>query len=101
MNGPSVWIAFNAALLLLLVIDLVVLRREAHTVKPREALIASGCWIALALLFAAGLWFFEGRSPSLQFLTGYVIEESLSADNLFVILMLFSHFAVPERYQHR
>ncbi|HTM58005.1 MAG TPA: TerC family protein [Candidatus Udaeobacter sp.] len=101
MNGPVVWIAFNAVLLLLLAIDLVVLRREAHTVKTREALIASGCWIALALLFAGGLWFFEGRSPSLQFLTGYVIEESLSADNLFVILMLFTHFSVPERYQHR
>ena len=101
MNGPLVWITFNAALLLMIAIDLVVLRRRAHEVHPREALIASAVWIGVALAFAAGLWFFEGRSPSLQFLTGYVIEESLSADNLFVILMLFSHFAVPEQYQHR
>jgi tellurite resistance protein TerC len=70
-------------------------------VPVREAIVSSAAWIALALLFAAGLWYFEGRVPALQFVTGYVIEESLSVDNLFVMLVLLTHFAVPERYQHR
>ncbi len=101
MNGPAVWIGFNAALLLLLGLDLLVLHREARRVRVREALIASAGWIALALAFAAGLAYFEGHGPALQFLTGYVIEESLSVDNLFVILVLFAHFAIPDQYQHR
>lgn len=67
----------------------------------REAILSSAVWIVLALAFAFGLWHFEGRVPALQFVTGYVIEESLSVDNLFVMLVLLSHFAVPERYQHR
>lgn len=101
MNGPPVWIAFNAGLLALLAIDLLVLRREARPVRVREALAWTAGWIAVALLFSAALWRFEGRVPALQFLTGYLIEESLSADNLFVMMVLLSHFAVPERYQHR
>jgi tellurite resistance protein TerC len=70
-------------------------------VPVREAIVSSAAWVVLALLFAAGLWYFEGRVPALQFVTGYVIEESLSVDNLFVMLVLLTHFAVPERYQHR
>ena len=101
MNGLPVWIWFNVALVALLALDLLVLHRQARPVRIREALFGSALWIGLALAFAAGLWRFEGRAPALQFLTGYVIEESLSADNLFVIMMLLSHFAVPERYQHR
>jgi tellurite resistance protein TerC len=101
MNGPSVWIGFNVFILLALLFDMVVLRREAHTVSMREALISSAAWIAVALVFAAGLAYFEGHAAALQFVTGYVIEESLSIDNLFVMLVLFSHFAIPEPYQHR
>ena len=101
MNGPLVWIGFNAFILIALLFDMVVLRREAHTITLRESLLASAAWIAVALLFAAGLAYFEGHAAALQFVTGYVIEESLSIDNLFVMLVLFSHFAIPEHYQHR
>jgi len=101
MNGPLVWIGFNVFILLALLFDMVVLRREAHTVSVREALLASAAWIGVALVFAAGLAYFEGHAAALQFVTGYVIEESLSIDNLFVMLVLFSHFAIPEQYQHR
>ena len=101
MNGPLVWIGFNAFILIALLFDMVVLRREAHTITLRESLLASAAWIGVALLFAGGLWYFEGHAPALQFVTGYVIEESLSIDNLFVMLVLFSHFAIPEQYQHR
>jgi tellurite resistance protein TerC len=101
MNGPLVWIGFNVFILLALLFDMVVLRREAHTVTMREALLSSAAWIGVALVFAAALAYFEGHAAALQFVTGYVIEESLSIDNLFVMLVLFSHFAIPEPYQHR
>jgi tellurite resistance protein TerC len=101
MNGPLVWIGFNAFILIALLLDMVVLRREAHTITLRESLLASAAWIGVALLFAAGLAYYEGHAAALQFVTGYVIEESLSIDNLFVMLVLFSHFAIPEQYQHR
>ena len=101
MNTLPVWVGFCVTLVALLAFDLLVLRRSAHTVRTREALVWSGFWIGLALAFAGGLWWFEGRAPALQFLTGYVIEESLSVDNLFVMLILFAHFGVPEHYQHR
>ena len=101
MNTLPVWVGFCVTLVALLAFDLLVLRRSAHTVRTREALVWSGFWIGLALAFAGGLWWFEGRAPALQFLTGYVIEESLSVDNLFVMLVLFAHFGVPEDYQHR
>lgn len=101
MNTLPVWVGFCVTLVALLAFDLLVLRRSAHTVRTREALVWSGFWIGLALAFAGGLWWFEGRAPALQFLTGYVIEESLSVDNLFVMLVLFAHFGVPEHYQHR
>jgi len=101
VNTLPVWVGFCVTLVALLAFDLLVLRRSAHTVRTREALVWSGFWIGLALAFAGGLWWFEGRAPALQFLTGYVIEESLSVDNLFVMLILFAHFGVPEHYQHR
>jgi tellurite resistance protein TerC len=101
MNGPLVWIGFNAFILIALLLDMVVLRREAHTITLRESLLASAAWIGVALVFAAGLAYYEGHAAALQFVTGYVIEESLSIDNLFVMLVLFSHFAIPEQYQHR
>ena len=101
MNGLPVWIGFNAALVALLSLDLLVLHRSAHAVRAREALAQSAFWIGLAMAFAGGLWWFEGRAHALQFVTGYVIEESLSVDNLFVMMLLFAHFGVPEQYQHR
>jgi tellurite resistance protein TerC len=95
------WIAFNAFVLGMLALDLGVFHRNAHAVSMREAGIWSAVWVALALAFNAGLYFVWGAEPALQFLTGYLIEKSLSVDNVFVFVMLFSFFAVPEKYQHR
>jgi tellurite resistance protein TerC len=95
------WVAFNVFVLVMLAIDLGVLHRHAHEVKLKEALAWSGVWIALALLFALGLYSWYGPQPALEFLTGYIIEKSLSVDNIFVFILLFSYFRVPALYQHK
>ncbi|HEX6063234.1 MAG TPA: TerC family protein [Longimicrobiales bacterium] len=95
------WVGFNAFILAMLALDLGVFHRNAHAVKVREATLWTCVWITLALLFC--LWIYQraGRELALQFLTGYLIEESLSIDNVFVMVMIFSFFGVPARYQHR
>ena len=95
------WVIFNVFVLGILALDLLVLHRKAHAVSLREALAWSCVWVSLALLFALGVYFFRGGEKALEFLTGYVIEWSLSVDNLFVFLVIFSYFAVPPIYQHR
>jgi len=85
----------------MLALDLLVLHRKAHAVSLREALTWSCVWVSLALLFSLGVYFVRGGEKALEFLTGYVIEWSLSVDNLFVFLVIFSYFAVPPIYQHR
>jgi tellurite resistance protein TerC len=95
------WIAFITFVLAMLALDLGVFQRNTHEVKPKEAAIWTAVWVALALAFAGGLWFFAGSEPALTFLTGYVIEESLSMDNIFVIVLIFDYFMVPKAYQHR
>src|ERR687886_616104 len=95
------WVAFNVFVLVMLAVDLGVVHRRAHEVALKEALIWSGIWIALALLFALGVYTWYGPQPALQFLTGYLIEKSLSVDNIFVFVLLFSAFSVPAAYQHR
>ena len=85
----------------MLVLDLGVFHRRAHTVKFREALAWSLMWIALAALFAVVIFFWHGRTPALEFVTGYVIELSLSVDNLFVFLLIFRFFQVPPAHQHK
>ena len=85
----------------MLVLDLGVFHRRAHTVKFREALIWSVAWIALAAIFAVIVFFWHGRTPALEFITGYVIELSLSVDNLFVFLLIFRFFQVPAIHQHK
>jgi tellurite resistance protein TerC len=95
------WIAFNLFILVFLALDLGVFHRKSHAVSWREALAWSGVWVALALLFGAGIHSFRGSEPALQFLAGYLIEKSLSVDNLFVFALVFSSFAVPDAYQHR
>jgi tellurite resistance protein TerC len=82
-------------------LDLGVFHRRAHTVKFREALVWSLVWIALAASFAVAIYFWHGRTPSLEFVTGYVIELSLSVDNLFVFLLIFRYFQVPPGHQHK
>ncbi len=95
------WILFNVFALLLLVLDLRVFHRPGHVVGFREALGWSAMYITLGLIFAGVLYFWQGNQASLEFLTGYVLELSLSVDNLFVFLLIFSYFAVPEEQQHR
>jgi tellurite resistance protein TerC len=95
------WILFNLFVLTMLALDLVVLHRPAHPVKFREALAWSVAWIALAAIFAVVMLLWRGRTPALEFVTGYVLELSLSVDNLFVFLMLFRYFRVPADYQHK
>ena len=82
-------------------LDLGVFHRRAHTVKFREALAWSAVWIALAVIFAVVVFFWHGRIPALEFVTGYVIELSLSVDNLFVFLLIFRFFQVPAVHQHK
>jgi tellurite resistance protein TerC len=98
MIGWGVFIALVAGILAL---DLFVLRRKSHEVGIREALMWCAIWIGLALAFGAGVWITRGHRAGLEFLTAYLIEESLSVDNLFVFLMLFAHFRVPPSYQHK
>lgn len=101
MYGLPAWIGFNVFVLALLALDLGVFHRKARTVTVREAAGWSVAWIALGLAFGAGIWWFEGEEPALQYLAGYLIEKSLSVDNIFVIALIFSYFAVPALYQHR
>ncbi|MEO5929658.1 MAG: TerC family protein [Candidatus Kapaibacterium sp.] len=95
------WVGFNALVLLLLVVDLGVFHRDAHEVKPREAAIWSAVWITLSLLFNVFIYFELGKPQAVAFLTGYLIEKSLSVDNLFVFVLIFGYFKVPAKYQHR
>ncbi|HWM90839.1 MAG TPA: TerC family protein [Thermoanaerobaculia bacterium] len=95
------WVGFNAFILAMLALDLGVFHRKSHEVSVKEATIWSAVWISLALVFNAGIYFFRGAEPGIQFFTGYLIEKSLSVDNIFVIALIFSYFAVPKAYQHR
>lgn len=95
------WVAFVGFVLAMLALDLGVFHRKVHEVRPLEAIIWTGVWVALAALFAAGLYAIYGRGPSLTFLTGYVIEESLSVDNIFVMVLIFEYFRVPKICHHR
>src|SRR5512142_1662065 len=95
------WVGFIGFVLTMLALDLGVFHREAHEVRPKEAGIWTAVWVALALLFAGGLYLLSGRHVALTFLTGYVVEEALSADNIFVMVLIFEYFRVPKASQHR
>jgi tellurite resistance protein TerC len=95
------WAGFVGFVLAMLALDLGVFHRTPHEVRPKEAAIWTGVWVALAMLFAAGLLAIYGHQVALTFLTGYVIEESLSVDNIFVIVLIFDYFRVPRICQHR
>lgn len=96
-----VWVAFNAFVLAVLALDLGVWHRSARVISGREAAIRTAVWVGLALLFAGGLSIVAGGQVGLTFLTGYVIEESLSADNVFVIVLIFGSLGIPPAHQHR
>jgi tellurite resistance protein TerC len=95
------WVGFVGFVLAMLSLDLGVFHRKPHEVRPKEAGIWTAVWVALALAFAGGLYAFYGHRVGLTFLTGYVIEESLSIDNIFVIVLIFEFFRVPKICQHR
>ncbi len=100
-NSLLLWIGFNLFVLAMLALDLGVFHRKAHVVKIKEALIWSAVWITLALLFNVGVYYWRGPQTALEFLTGYLLEKSLSVDNVFVFLLIFSYFRVPALCQHK
>ncbi len=95
------WIGFNVVVLALLALDLGVFNRKAHEISLREAAIWSAVWVGLSLLFNLFILFWQGSEAALDFFTAYLIEKSLSVDNIFVFVLIFSTFAVPAKYQHR
>jgi len=95
------WILFNVFVLGMLALDLGVFHRKAHEVKFKEAIIWSVVWIVLALIFNLLVYFWHGTQAAVEFLTGYLIEKSLSVDNIFVFLMIFTYFGVKPMYQHK
>lgn len=96
-----IWIGFNLFVVLMLALDLGVFHRNAHEVKMKEALTWSAIWIALAMIFNVVIYYWKGQEVALEFLAGYVIEKSLSVDNIFVFVLIFTYFNVPAKYQHR
>jgi len=95
------WIVFHVLIIIMLALDLGVFHRHAHKVSLREAAGWTVVWIVLALLFNLGVYYTRGPHAGLEFLTGYLIEKSLSVDNIFVFVLIFSYFGVPATYQHR
>jgi tellurite resistance protein TerC len=100
-NSAGLWIGFSLFILFMLSLDLGLFNRKAHAIKYREAVIWSGIWVLLAMTFAGIVFWYQGTDLGFKFLTGYVIELSLSVDNLFVFLLIFSFFKVPAKVQHR
>jgi len=100
-DTPFLWVGFNAFVLIMLALDLGVFHRKSHEVSLKEALTWTGVWITLALAFNVFIYYYFDRELAVQFLTGYLIEKSLSVDNIFVIILIFSYFHVPSPYQHK
>ncbi len=100
-NTIWLWVGFNVFVLLMLALDLGVFHRKAHEVKFKEAITWSAVWIMLALVFNAGVWYYFGEVKAIEFLTGYIVEKSLSVDNIFVFVLIFTSFQVPAIYQHK
>lgn len=99
--SSTFWIGFNVFVLLMLALDLGVFNRKAHEVTVKEALIWSGVWMCLALIFNALIYYWFGEPKAIEFLTGYLIEKTLSIDNIFVFVLVFGYFQVPPIYQHK
>jgi tellurite resistance protein TerC len=101
IGSPSLWLGFIVFVIAMLAIDLGIFHRKSHVVSTREALVWSGFWIGLALLFNLGVWKWFGPQRGMEFLTGYLIEKSLSIDNIFVFVVIFGALGIPALYQHR
>ncbi len=100
-QDTMLWVGFHVLVFILLILDLFVINKKAHEISVREALKWTSFWIALAVLFCIGVWYWGTPQMALEFATGYIIEKSLSVDNLFVFLTIFSYFQVPAKYQHK
>jgi len=101
MDQTWLWVGFNAFVLGMLAVDLLVFHKEAHEVASGEAAAWTVVWVALAVLFGGGVYAFMGRDAGLEYFAGYLIEKALSVDNIFVFVLIFGFFRVPLRYQHR
>ena len=101
MGTLPIWIAFNAGVAFFLLLDLALFHRHPHAITWREGTMESAAWIAVSLGFGAWIFISHGRTPGLEFFSGYLVEKSLSADNIFVFILIFQYFRVEPRYQHR
>lgn len=101
MSQTALWISFNVFVVLMLILDLGVFHRKSHEISVKEALIWTGVWVFLAFLFNVFVYYQISEEKAFEFFTGYLIEKSLSVDNIFVIILIFSYFNVPPSYQHK
>lgn len=95
------WAIFIALVLSLLALDLGVLHKDSKEIGVKESLLMSAFYIAIGIAFGGWIWFQQGQQPAVEYLTGFVVEKSLAMDNIFIIAMIFSYFAIPRQYQHR
>lgn len=100
-ESAILWTAFNVFVLAMLALDLGVFHRKSHEITIKEALTWTGVWITLSMLFNIFIYYHFDKEKAIEFFTGYIIEKSLSIDNIFVIIMIFSYFQVPKSYQHK
>ena len=100
-NQVMAWAGFFILVVTMLALDLGIFQRKSHAIRIKESLLLTAFWVSLALLFNLGIYFTRGPHPALEFLTGYLIEESLSVDNIFVFLLIFSYFSVPVSIQRK
>ncbi len=100
-NKYVIWGGFNLLVLAMLALDLGIFHRKDHKISAKEGLIWSAIWITVSLCFNVVIYFWLGEAKALQFFTGYLIEKSLSVDNIFVFLLIFTYFGVPEKYQYK
>lgn len=101
MSETAIWIGFNVFILFFLLLDLGVLHKKSEEVSVKEALLWTGIWVFMAFLFNIFIYYHFGEAKAYEFFTGYIIEKSLSVDNIFVIILIFSYFNVPPAYQHK
>lgn len=100
-HSLTLWIIFNAFIVAMLILDLAIFHKENQEESIKKALVWTGIWIVMALVFGIGVYYYMGSQTALDYYTGYLIEKSLSVDNIFVFLLVFSYFKVPEKFQHK
>lgn len=101
MNQTYLWIGFNLFVVLMLVLDLGVFHKKSKTISVKDALLWTAVWVFMAFLFNVFVYYYFGEETAFEFFTGYLIEKSLSVDNIFVMILIFSYFNVPSEYQHK